>query len=184
MAAADDRMKLFWLVHGRDAMESAMRSFNDIRTQCGCCACAVAGRYDDRGADFPAPSDGSCRFLPAFNAVLAQQGFSVTPFHDGINNARQAVHSHFVNPARGDWVSWGYGSLLLDATSAEDPELARYVELLRALGDDGEGDDNEEPASSSNPLDAAVNAAVYRARGLSGSHASHAGRAGEDVRNP
>ena len=105
-----ERLRLhgFWGSYTKEALDSAMRSYNQDVPKCGCGACGFVGR------DYEAAESQGCTFKPAWEALIAKHGLTVAyPVGDQVATIADYQCSpddvHFVHAARGDWVFWSVG---------------------------------------------------------------------------
>jgi len=159
------KLKLFWKDHNLKKLKKAMRYANGvfgIGPKCACLACAVTGRKDDEANDSePWVCTFICTFKPWFEEQLKSLQMTVQwSSHDNNNHHHDCLNgdvatycgfasvfeddSHFAHfSSRDDWKWFTYGSKLWNATSVEDPELAKLKSLFEILyTENNEEEDN------------------------------------------
>jgi len=154
------KIKLFWKDYNLNKLKEAMRFANidGIGPKCACLACAVTGRKDDEAND---SDPWVCTFKPWFEEQLKSLQMTVQwSTHEKRNDIHNCLNgntdtwcgfasvfeddSHFAHfSSRDDWKWFTYGSKLWNATSVEDPELAKLKSLFEILyTENNEEEDN------------------------------------------
>ena len=158
------KLKLFWKDYNLNNLKKAMcfANIDGIGPKCACLACAVTVRKDDEDTDNEQSSDPwVCTFKPWFEEQLKSLQMTVQwSTHEKRNYIHNCLNgnndtwcgfasifeddSHFAHfSSRDDWKWFTYGSKLWNATSVEDPELAKLKSLFKILyTENNEEEDN------------------------------------------